>query len=647
MKVKKLLLSLLLFLAVFPTFAFAEEYKSGDIRNSVVSASQDGITVTKKVSKTDSDYVYNVEFTIEGENVVNTFTKNVYISVVFDKSGSMLCDNGTKTSSDLFYNKAATINNQVLYCNFFDAINLSKWNNAVSGAIEFSSDIVENLPTAKLNLITFSTDVDIKGDFKNTAFKEEDFGYPNGSTNLQLAIDNAKSSLDSISEDSLKYILIISDGDPDNASSVKTSIANVKDSGIKVYTIGYDTTNNTREFLKSISSGDGFYYDANIEGLGSVLKNLATEIHEVASGSDAVMLDTLGDEFSYKSGDVIVDGNKISYNFSEISAEKITFNFDIYLKEGLATGWYATNNINDEGVVLKYKDTNDKEKKIIITSSSEVYFEKAKANYVVNYYKDSISSENFLGKVDGELEIDSILDSSMIEKDKYLPIGYNSEKVIIEDLLISDTENVVNIVYSKNKYPYHIEYYKDSISRVNLVAKTREVTCDYGEEINEDKIVNDFGKAWLNLYRPDGYKDGVLVNSNILIDVDDNVIKVIYSKQDSTFYKIEYYFNDKLDDSKTIVVKDQLIGTKIENLKFEEFANYSIQKVDNYPFTVSLNEQENIIRVYYTLDDDIVLPPNTFVDSGSSFSIITVLFIVGCFITFVGKRNNYVKKFKK
>lgn len=646
MKIKKILLSFLFIYVFLPSFVLALDYKSGDIRNEEVSVSNDEILVTKKVSKTDEDFVYNVEFVIKGESTLESSTKNVYVSVIFDRSGSMLCANGTKTSSDLFYNKHANINNQNLYCMFTDSINNNKWENAVNGAISFSKDITENISTSKINLITFASDTSNKISWTNQVFNTSDFDYPYGATNLHLAVDLAKENLDSVEDNSLKYILIISDGEPNSTELLFQSIARVKNAGIKIYTVGYDTSEVAKNILKSIASGKEYYYDATTDGIKDVLKELATDIKEVSAGKDAVLIDTIGEDFSYISGEgVVVNDKVVTYSLGEISDEKKSFNFKIRLNDNLENGWYATNNVLNEGVVLKYKDKDNQEQKLVMTSSPEVYYEKEKYPYTINYYKDSISQDNLLGTVSDYLELDEIVS---VDKDKYLPIGYTSENIILNDFVIGKDDNVLNIVYEKNNYPYHIEYYKDEISRVNLVAKTKDVFREYESLVTIEDIVNDFGEDWLSLYKPDGYKNGIASTEEISIDVENNVIRVLYLKEETNYYKILYYFNGKIDNSKTVIVTDQIIGTRIENIKFEEFDNYSLKEVINYPLVVSNNADDNVIEVFYELNEEIVLPPNTFVNNNINY-LPKILFIIACtsLVLFVNKKYNNVKKIKK
>ena len=377
-----------------------------------------------------------------------------------------------------------------------------------------------------------------------------------------------------------------------------------------------------------------------------VLKELATDIKEISAGKDAVLIDTIGEDFSYVSGEgVVVKDKVVTYSLGEISDEKISFNFNIRLNDNLENGWYTTNNILNEGVILKYKDKNNQEQKIVMNSSSEVYYEKDKYPYTINYYKDSISQDNLLGTISDYLELDKIVS---VEKDKYLPVGYTSENIILDDFVIGKDDNVLNIVYEKNNYPYHIEYYKDEISRVNLVAKTKDVFREYESLVTIEDIVNDFGEDWLSLYKPDGYKNGIASTEEISIDVENNVIRVLYLKEETNYYKILYYFNGKVDNSKTVIVTDQIVGTIIEDINFEEFDNYYLKEVVNYPLVVSNNASDNVIEVFYELEDEIVLPPNTFVNN-NMFSLPKILLSItsALLVWFVNKKYNNVKKIKK
>lgn len=69
------------------------------------------------------------------------------------------------------------------------------------------------------------------------------------------------------------------------------------------------------------------------------------------------------------------------------------------------------------------------------------------------------------------------------------------------------------------------------------MAKTKDVFREYGSLVTIEDIVNDFGEDWLSLYKPAGYKDGITSTNEISIDVENNVIKVLYLKEETNYYK--------------------------------------------------------------------------------------------------------------
>lgn len=648
MKFSKLLMFLVISFLVIPTNILAAEYNKGDINNPAVVVSKDGVTITKKISKGSDDLRYKVEFTIEGKNIVESVSKDIYVSLVFDRSGSMICENGTKTIWTPFTTNSVTINNKKLYCYNNDLVNTAKWESAVQGAIDFSQYVVSNIDTSNINLFTFASDVSNAKSWSRASFVSSDFGFPNGSTNLHLALEEAKKSLDSVSNDALKYIVVISDGEPSYYEEAINIAEEIKKSGISIYTVGYETNDSTKELLKEISSGEGYYFDSNSLGLGTILENLAKTISSKAIGSDAVLIDTLGEQFSFAEDYENVSGNKITYKFDKIDENKLSVSFEIVANDDVDAGWYDTNDYSNKGVILKYKDYNNEEKEIVLDNSSSVYLEREKRDYIVNYYKDSVSDENLLGEISGT---DYVGKEIILDKDKYLPDGYNSDSVEIDKFTIYENGNLINVVYKKNSYQYHIEYYKDDITVKNLIAKSKNAEREYLTEVTFDTLVSDFGEDFLDKYIPDGYLSGNYFNGNILIDTDDNVVKILYLKDNSLFYKIEYYFNGKLDSSKTDIVTGMGLGDKIDDLTFKEFDNYILKQKVNFPLEISNDPDSNVIKLYYEsvreVVDDNPLPPKTLVNKENNFGFICLGIISSCIFIFAISKYNSVKLGKK
>ena len=155
--------------------------------------------------------------------------------------------------------------------------------------------------------------------------------------------------------------------------------------------------------------------------------------------------------------------------------------------------------------------------------------------------------------------------------------------------------------------------------------------------------------GFLNLYKPDGYKTGILLDVDTTIDIENNVIKVLYSKEDNLMYRVEYYFNGKIDDTKTQIINNQSINSTIDNLEFSRFPDYELKETTNYPLVISSESSKNIIKVYYTTKNDIVLPPKTFVSSTNKTSINIVILstIISTVLLLINGKYNFVKHLKK
>ena len=76
-----------------------------------------------------------------------------------------------------------------------------------------------------------------------------------------------------------------------------------------------------------------------------------------------------------------------------------------------------------------------------------------------------------------------------------------------------------------------------------------------------------------------------------------SVYTVNYVK-DSFEYKVEYYYNGKIDNSKT-ETKSAEFGSEIKTYTGKAITGYKLDKTENLPLTVSADSSKNIIKVYY------------------------------------------------
>ncbi len=593
---------------VSPLSVLATEEK-GDIRNNPVTvgslADEGDVQVTKTVYKIDDDGNYRIDFNVMGIDVKETeeVTRPIYAVVVFDKSGSMLCSSGDTT--EVNHDAQATINNQKLRCSQGATANVTKWNNAVSGAISFSQSLLA-INNTYLSLVTFSTSAEDATAFSRTALTSGNFGYPHGYTDLGGAINKAQAALNraTVPANAQKYIVVISDGQPNyyNGSNSGNAVGlaiqsatTAKTAGTKIFAIGYFTNDDAEDTLRSISSnavGDpvNYYYSASTSNITTTFETIFNNINTLPSGTNATLTDTLGSEFTYVSSNtagVTHNSGVITYSIPTITEAGTTFSFNVKINNEANTGWHDTNNVTSNGVRLNYTNYDGESTQLAFTSSPQVYWVKPEYHYTVEYYNEG--SATLLGTDTGYAHLNDVITRDDIDLDKYQGAGYIVKSVNPENLTISSNEvtNVITVTYGLiNDLSYTVEYYYDNV-------------IDNGKTYP----VNNVTYGTLSTYTPkqiDGYKFASVTGNGISIIDNTTVVKVYYIK-DSFAYRIEYYYDNAIDNGKT----DS--GT----LPFNTPVNYTDKNINGYkfdhvnktmPFHITSNPDNNVIKVYYVKD---------------------------------------------
>ena len=590
----------------------------GDIYNSTVTAgsleNEGDVLVTKTVTKTNTLGEYTVTFNIKGKKVTTSteIKKPLYAVVVFDRSGSMNC---TKYSYDWMGNK---------YC----AEVGNKWESAVNGAKTFAETLLNKVNNAQIALVGFSgnnrgdtpyNDAKTLREFANTNLDSTDFGSANGGTNLQAGLLKANELLSdtSIPENAVKYVVVISDGQPTfyydnkghtsgngNSTTKETyeatiGAATTLKNQAEVFSIGYMLPSGTvygnktaADILTEVSSPNKegsiikHYVDGKPEDVANAFTNIAEEISTANAGTNAQLTDKLGNAFSF------VDGNGNTYTSStigEITEEGTSFSFNIKIDEDSSNGWHPTNN----GFILKY--TNYKGEEVTLNSESDplVYWEAKQYNYVIKYYLDDtngnpIATENGTAPLNEEIKVNE-------EKHLSSHIGYEytgGDK----DFNISknEEENIAIIVYTKVNYNYVINYYKDSISEDNFINRVTG-TANYKDTINveEEKFL-----SGLTGYE---YTDGEK-NITISTNNNENIVNIVYTKKNYN-YEVRYYL-DSLEGTHlgtvagTGVINEQIIVNEELKLSDDKAIGYAYNGI-NLDFTIEDTNELIIVNVIY------------------------------------------------
>ena len=599
----------------------------GDIYNSTVTAgsleNEGDVLVTKTVTKTNTLGEYTVTFNIKGKKVTTSteIKKPLYAVVVFDRSGSM------KSTCIEYY--------------FYECIKTDqKWESAVNGAKTFAETLLNKVNNAQIALVGFSgnnrgdtpdNDAETLREFANINLDDANFGSANGGTNLQAGLLKANELLSdtSIPENAVKYVVVISDGQPTfyydnkgytsgngNSTTKETyeatiGAATTLKNQAEVFSIGYMLPSGTvygnktaADILTEVSSPNKegsiikHYVDGKPEDVANAFTNIAEEISTANAGTNAQLTDKLGNAFSF------VDGNGNTYTSStigEITEEGTSFSFNIKIDEDSSNGWHPTNN----GFILKY--TNYKGEEVTLNSESDplVYWEAKQYNYVIKYYLDDtngnpIATENGTAPLNEEIKVNE-------EKHLSSHIGYEytgGDK----DFNISknEEENIAIVVYTKIDYNYVINYYKDSISEDNFINRVTG-TANYKEtiDVEEEKFL-----SGLTGYEyTDGEKTITISTNN-----NENIVNIVYTKKDYE-YTVKYYF-DGVESIPTLSkggysVYGSVLYASAYNLTEKEIEdnnleNYILSPVNPYnPESIVINTENNLINIYYVSKSNI------------------------------------------
>ena len=737
-KLKYFFASAIVLVAVaISTIVFAEyKEQKGDLRvgntisNKNVSVNagssnliNDGdVKVVKTVSKTDTDGVYNVKFDISAKEKENTNTTPIYAVVVFDNSGSMICDSAkgsyaySKSEAEqmtINYNyyykkrenldyyfeeyKSALGDNTSVYCTKYteerygrfdtklvkidgEVVLKDKWESAVNGAKSFTNEIL-SIDSSKISYVPFAT-------FAQTASKwysngdtipSSVYSHPVGATNLSDAINKAYNKLidGTIDKNAKKVIIVISDGEPNSVSDATKAANTAKGDDIKIYTIGYSVAKDSTAatVLNNISSNSAndttnYSFLAGQDNVSDIFKKLATDI-TTDYATDATLTDTIGGNFKFTSSNdnVKVNGQNVSFSIDKLTKQPQSFSFNITIDDENITedGWYPTN----DGFNLTYTDVYGNSQKITSPEDPEVYWVAKRYDYKIEYYYDE-QIDNTLtepGKDVKGKEI-TVSEESINNNTKE---GYSLSRVdpTTRKIVISSSEeNVIKVYYERNSYDYEVHYFFNGNEDESLIerksAKYNDVINTYTDKVKtgyklqktenlpltigvENNIINvyyvtDNTQTKELSYTVEYYKDGKKVENDTQkvtetkqvlesdtltvkkgeINVtnkyvgykfektnpetipnsieDKGVIKVYYVK-DMFEYTINYYYNGKIDNSKTESSKAKY-ETVISTYPDKKEVGYKLEKTENLPLTVTEDKTKNVINVYYVTDEN-------------------------------------------
>lgn len=226
----------------------------------------------------------------------------------------------------------------------------------------------------KLDLTDNVTDV------KNTL----DEMVADGGTDYTSALQEAYDMLASRSEtDRPGYVVFISDGAPGKQGSSigdpnwdgSRQARAIKEAGYGLYTIGIALDDEADDYLESLASDNhyqnvtGTNYASELEEL---LKEWAEEINTVPAGTDAVLVDTISEDFTLKPNQNVenlafdYENNQVTWNVGEITEEGKEISFVVIPKEGV----YGENIPTNAEAKLTYTDVNGESQTLDVANAT-------------------------------------------------------------------------------------------------------------------------------------------------------------------------------------------------------------------------------------------------------------------------------------
>lgn len=299
--------------------------------------------------------------------------------------------------------------------------------------------------------------------------------YPSnvGTTNYEIALSKAKEYMQA-STAKQKFIVMISDGRPDQGKEGIKIANQIKDAGITIYTLGAGISDNEAAWLKNIASkkdGTSLYFGSTPENLQNVLNVIRKNLNVAAH--DAFIVDEINTDYfeyyedeNYKptvngtlTNDLVVneDNSTVKWNIGVISNNKKTLTFYVKAKEQILNdellaqdksilnnaGLYPTN----KHANLSYTTVNTQEQ---VTTGHEMESPKLEVQTA------TLETQSLVSDIHGTiLDEDHALQYSINDKKAFgIPYPITNDSIIEKDgniyHLYKDDTNQPDVVFDKN-----------------------------------------------------------------------------------------------------------------------------------------------------------------------------------------------------
>ena len=226
-------------------------------------------------------------------------------------------------------------------------------------------------------------------------------------------------------------------------------------------------------------------------------------------------------------------------------------------------------------------------------------------DYIVNYYKDSFN--NKIASETRKAPNGTVINESNVERDKYLPEGYEFNTIDPTSITITNDGDVndggvkvIKILYTIKKFNYVVNYYYDEVLDNTITEKD----IPYGTKVDsQDYYLKE------NEIREGYTLDTVKSDSSSYTITDNTVVINIYYKKNSYEYSVNYFFNNEKGFTNN---SEAIYGDKItarskwltnEELnakgKNDYFLDPNKTEENNSEITIGTDSSKNVLDIYY------------------------------------------------
>ena len=495
-RVLALFLTLVMAVSVLSVGAFADVQAYDDKDKAINDTS---VTANKTVSGPDVDGNYTITISVKGSTSTVPGVNNLPADIVLvvDTSTSMNDPATTKVCGGELKN--STVGYRCVNCHEWYSsreaarhyytcpkiiTDQTRLDIAKAAASQFASGLMSASDAVRMGVYDFSgsnrTNIALTDDKTVVTSAVEDLYTPSrgDGTDYGLGLNGAANILEDSEEGRQKFVVFISDGEPNNGDYGTEEAEELMEDGVTIMTVGVDMDSSDMWYLRNISSSDDsgnhYCYSASSDGSsGTALDTVLALIQEkietsINSGTGAVLTDTINtDDFNLVEGSqsagLAGSGNVLTWNIGDIGSEEQTVSFKVKPVEGK----YGELHTNSD-VSLSFYSTQQSANVIFnkgAIGDPTVTIIKPTAGYTVNYYKDSLDTEPFktetgVGNVGDEIPYDATTNQ---------PVGYKLDSVTPANPTISsDGDNVVSVLYVEDEtatkvLSYTVEYCKDDV----------------------------------------------------------------------------------------------------------------------------------------------------------------------------------------